>query len=319
MGNRKRRALRAAAAASLTADEAKALAQLERKLQLVRDRTAAVVMKYASGFFLHGQGGVGKSFTVLEELRRLKANYKLSNSRMTGRGLFDLLERYPTAIHLLEDMESLLRDKAAQGVLRSALWSQGTEERVITWSTAKEDRSVFFTGGIIVTANLPLFDAPELQAVRTRIPCMEFQVTDQEMRALMRDVALRGYTGETGTLTPAQCLEVCDFVIEESSTLRRSLDMRLLSNGFRDYLQWASRNAGCHWKDLVAARLRERLTMFRGEVRIARADKKDREQQIAAEIRAATGDRGKRAQLWKERTGKSEKALYRRLSEVAAS
>jgi hypothetical protein len=51
----------------LSTDDLKQLGQVEKKFQLVRDWTGGVVKHYDTGFFLHGGGGVGKSFTVLDE------------------------------------------------------------------------------------------------------------------------------------------------------------------------------------------------------------------------------------------------------------
>ncbi len=79
------------------------LASLERKLQLVRDRTRGVVEGYATGFHLWGEDGIGKSFSVLGELERLRADFTLCNSHLTARGLFDTLEQFPPSVHVLED------------------------------------------------------------------------------------------------------------------------------------------------------------------------------------------------------------------------
>jgi len=188
--------------------------QFDAKLQMVRDRTVGVARGYYNGFFLSGPGGVSKSFTVLKELKRLKIPYRLSNSRMTGRGLFDILTRYPEDIHVLEDVEQLMNDRNALGVLRSALWGQrrgdsGPQERLITWSTHKMRLETLFTGGIIVISNRQLVDLPELQALKTRIPCMHLQPGDNELRALMRHVALKGFEHGGLKMDPVECSEVC--------------------------------------------------------------------------------------------------------------
>jgi hypothetical protein len=112
------------------------LASLERKLHLVRDRVAGVATGRQTGLYLHGTGGIGKSFTVLGHLDAIKASYKLYNSRMTGKGLFLALSKSPDAVFVLEDMERLTKDRDAQGVLRSALWSQPGHDRTVTWTTA---------------------------------------------------------------------------------------------------------------------------------------------------------------------------------------
>src|SRR6516164_2662505 len=106
----------------LSADDLKHLDSLEGKLQIIRDRVRSVAGGYRNGLHLWGEGGIGKSFSVLSELEKLGADYILTNSRLTGRGLFDLLRESPDQIHVLEDAEPLLGDKNACGVLRSALW-----------------------------------------------------------------------------------------------------------------------------------------------------------------------------------------------------
>jgi len=308
----------------LSAEDQRHLVKLEQKFQLVRDRTEGVVTGSATGMYLHGDGGVGKSFTVLETLQRLKAHFVVFNSRMTGRGLYNQLEKYPDATHVLEDLEPLTRDRGAQGVLRSALWGQrrdgdrGPMERLVTWTTYRMEHSFIFSGGIILIGNRPLADLPELNAVRTRISVVHLQASDPELRALMRKVALKGFEHEGRELPPSECLEVCEFIIEQSMALHWQLNMRALVNSFQDRLQWEENESGCHWRDLVASRLRERPTWFREEVVVSgRAARKAAEQQIASEIKDLP--REERARAWRERTGKSEPALYRRLRELEQS
>jgi hypothetical protein len=311
------------AAAALSPEDQANLSQFENKLQVVRDRTAGVAKGYTTGFYLFGGGGVGKSFTVLDELNRMKARYVTFNSRMTGRGLFDALEKYPDAVHVLEEMEQLTRDRAGQGVLRSALWAQrpaghkGPCERPMTWTTNAAQRSFIFSGGIILISNRPLDDLPELAAVKTRIPVMNLQASDGEMRALMRSVARKGYEHLDKQVSAKDCAEICEFIIEQAHALQRPLDMRLLVGSFDDFLQWDDADAIVHWEDLVRTRLRERAVTFAQEVATGpRRARKRQEQQIAREIAKSTRDRKERARLWKERTQKSEQALYRRLAEL---
>ena len=78
----------------------KQVAALETKFQLVRDYTGEVASGYTTGLYLFGEGGIGKSHAVIRELDRLKSDYRLFNSRMTGRGLFNALERFPDSIHV---------------------------------------------------------------------------------------------------------------------------------------------------------------------------------------------------------------------------
>src|SRR5262249_13700455 len=118
------------------------LAELEKKYQVIRDYTASVARARTTGLYVWGLGGCGKSHVIIDELTRLAVPYRLYNSRMTGRGLYNTLEAAPNEIHLLEDMEPLFKDSGAKGVLRSALGGQPSSmgkfsERAVTWTTYK--------------------------------------------------------------------------------------------------------------------------------------------------------------------------------------
>src|SRR5262249_25643726 len=157
-------------------------------------------------------------FTVLKTLDEQLANYKLHNSRMTGRGLFDVLAEWPTAVHVLEDCESMLRDPNAANVLRSAVWgprdpATGLMVRTITWNVNKARLEVAFSGGIIIVANRAMDDLPELRALATRLNPLLLPVTFEETSALMRRIALDGHRNGEFTLPPEQCGEVAEFLI----------------------------------------------------------------------------------------------------------
>lgn len=303
-------------------NENRHLIDLENKLQMARDFTAAVATGRATGLALHGRGGIGKSREVLGELERLEVPYRLYNSRMTGRALYNTLERSPDAIHILEDMEQLLNDKGALGVLRSALWAQtkpyhdGPLERLVTWSTHLMEHSFIFTGGIILIANRPFPDKPELDAIKTRVIYHQLIVSDNELIAKMRHIASQGYKRGRDKIDPDDCLEICNHIIDECRGLNRALDLRLLINGFADFLLWQDCASGCHWRDLVSARIKERPTRLEHEPKHAgnRAAQRESELQTAAEI--ADLPREERRDVWASRTGKSEQTLYRRLEEV---
>src|SRR5262245_6077209 len=142
------------------------LAGLEAKLELVRDRVRGVAFGYTPGLFLFGEGGGGKTHCVQETLRALDVPHCLTNSRLSGRALFELLEGQPDAVHVLDDCETLLLDKHAVGVLRSCLWGQpgrdGRPRRHVVWQVARAREEFFFRGGVILVGNARPRDTPEL-------------------------------------------------------------------------------------------------------------------------------------------------------------
>ena len=309
--------------ATLSAVDQKHLGALFGKFQMVRDFTGGVAEGRTGGFYLFGPGGCGKSYSILDELKRRGTPYRLFNSRMTGRGLYNALEGYPDGLHVLEDMEQLFRDSGAKGVLRSALWSQSgndarrPQERLVTWTSYKMEHSFMFTGGIIMTANRPFPPDPELEAVKTRIAYMQLVVSDNEMIALMRDVSARGFREGGDRVEPGECREVCEHLIAQAQGLNRQMDMRTLINGFKDYMQWRDYGAGCHWRDMLSARLKERpIALEEAKTFEERAAEKGRDRDIARQIQDKTPNRQERLRLWQEQTGKSEAALYRWLQKL---
>jgi hypothetical protein len=93
--------------------------------------------------------------------------------------------------------------------------------------------------------------------------------------------------------------------------------MRMLINGFKDYLQWRECQSGCGWRDMMNTRLKERpIRMEEAKTHGARAAQLERELMIAREIFETSSNREERLMAWKARTGKSETALYRRLDQL---
>lgn len=306
----------------LSAQDQEHLKAFEARLQVVRDRTRGVAEGWATGFYLWGEGGQGKSYTILEELDRLKVNYKLTNSRLTGRGLFDLLEEYPDMVHVLEDMERMCLDPNAAGVLRSACWSAKAQKdtqhpaRVVTWRAFQTKLQIVFTGGIIFAQNCALDDLPELRALKTRIAHLHLQPTNEEIIAKMRAIAMQGYQHGRHRLTREDCLEVCEHVIAKCKENERNLDMRMLIHGFQDCLQYEAGHSETSWEDMVDSRLKEQVTM--PEHAESRGERLAREQAVAAEISRMKVSRHERERLWREKTGRSNRAYYRRMEELAA-
>lgn len=277
-------------------------------------------MGYHAGAGITGRGGTCKTFTVVETLEQLGVTFAIHNSHLTPRGLFDELASNPSAVHVLEDCEEVLGTRVSLGILRSATWGsrrnrEGRLERLITWNVHGAHLDVIFDGGIILVSNRRLSDLPEVKALATRIPCIDLPVTDGEIAALMRSVAMEGYRMGDRILRPDECAEVAEFIIKESASLGRPLDMRLLVNALADRLQSDDHDAGCGWRDLVASTLRGRPSVV-GDVEPMgiRQQRKARELEVARQI--VHLPRQERLQVWKEKTDASESSLYRRLAEL---
>jgi hypothetical protein len=303
------------------AGDEKHLANLEAKFQVVRDHVTAVAKGFKNGLFLHGNGGVGKSYTVLQHLEHLQACYRLYNSRMTAKGLFLELKHAPDAIHVLEDMERITKDGDAQGLLRSALWTQPGHDRVVTWTNATDGAQRFvFRGGLILISNRPLADLPELRALATRIEVHRLEVSDAELTALMRKLAGQGYRQQDKlVIEPQECLEVTDHLLKECRAAGCPLDLRLQQKSFQTYLQWDMDWSNSHWRDLVAASVREASHHFRYESNtMPREDRRKKRRNVLRDIISQTGDVKEQERLYAEQTGAKRADFFRRKREIEA-
>src|SRR5262249_60665054 len=120
------------------------------------------------------EGWRGKSVADESTLMDEGHPHKVTNIRVSFKGLFDLLRDHPDVVHVVDDAEALLADKHAVSVLRSALWGQvdtdGKQRRLVTWVTNKHPEEVVFVGGLILIGNVPFGTSPDLRALQTRVP-----------------------------------------------------------------------------------------------------------------------------------------------------
>jgi len=295
------------------------LESLDRRLQYIRDRVQGVAEGYSTGLYLWGGGGTSKSHTVQQTLKDLKKEFKLTNSRVTAKGLFLLLQEFPDCVHVIEDAETMLRDEATMGVLRSALWGQvgrdGKQERIVTWQTAKKSEEFAFAGGVVIISNCELANSPQVQAFKGRITSVHYQPTNAEVAAKMRAIARQGYAFESHILTSQECMEVVQEIINRSERIHRNLDLRLFINALHDRLQWENGAAETHWHDLLESRMQEKAMGSNGGIGVRATKKAD---ELALLRRNAELSTTERLVIWKNETKKSPAAFYRRLAELQA-
>jgi hypothetical protein len=108
-------------------------------------------------------------------------------------------------------------------------------------------------------------------------------------------------------------------VIGEMLRLDCRFDLRLLVNkALPDFQQWKDGEAESDWRDLITASIEQHLIAVRhsAEQPVSREARKDEEHAIVEEIVRDHSSRDERVRAWIQRTGKSERAFYRRLAEM---
>jgi hypothetical protein len=302
----------------LSEDDQTALVSFNRRQHVLRDLTLGCIAHHHTGAYIYGPPGASKSYTILNTLREMKVDCR-HLQRITAKPLYLEMEKSPGAVFVIDDCEQLFAEKAAQTLLRAALGGErvkGRRERLVTYSVTGSRARVlehYFFGAIIFTGNRPLADErPEIRAVLSRIPSINFAPPDIEIRALMRHVARKGYIGETGQMSPRECVEVIEFVIGRAAELKRGLDLRWIEHAYGHYLTEAVSGGSNDWRDSVKFHLMSTITYFDHAPSTAVAADQSESHSAVKQRRAAAIAKEidnipnlnseERVKLWQERT-----------------
>ncbi len=160
-------------AIKLTGEDKTALKNLDEKLAEIKDLTTLCASGDLNGAYIWGEGGIGKSYSAIEQLKKMKIEFRLHNTRLSGRAFYNLLDAYPKSVYVIEDVENIFTDRQSMNLLRSSLWGQpditGKQHRPVAWGIHSNDGvglSVDFEGSIIFTGNRALGKIPELRKQR---------------------------------------------------------------------------------------------------------------------------------------------------------
>ena len=158
-----------------------------------------------------GQGGLGKTYTVMKTLqnagiqdynevvRKLAVGSVVNMSKLyvtikgysTPKGLYRTLFENNKAVIVFDDCDSILKDPVALNLLKGALDSYG--KRIISWnaeSFGKDDdlpRSFEFKGKVIFISNMDQNSID--QAIRSRSMMIDLSMTDDQKIDRMEFIA----------------------------------------------------------------------------------------------------------------------------------
>jgi len=148
-----------------------------------------------------GEGGLGKSYTVMKALRSSglqdiselpigevippRGCFRVIKGFSTAKGLYRILFENQNSICVFDDCDSILKDPDALNLLKGALDSY--DRRFITWNTSVSDdglpRSFEFKGGVVFISNLSQDKIS--QAIRSRAMNVDLSMTtDQKIERM---------------------------------------------------------------------------------------------------------------------------------------
>ena len=183
---------------------------INKRFQFVEQMVSMVSKKTIASAIITGQGGLGKTHTVLKSLKEqglidttdlssFEDGARISTSKSfrvikgfsTAKGLYRTLFEGNGQVLVFDDCDSVLRDPVALNLLKGALDSYG--DRWISWNADMKDddlpRTFKFTGSIVFISNMDL-DRVD-QAVRSRAMCVDLSMTQNQkverMQVLIND------------------------------------------------------------------------------------------------------------------------------------
>lgn len=299
-------------------------AELHRRQAIVRDYVRGVARQYATGLYLFGRPGTAKTHTVRAVLEQeIREIFTYQRGHLTPMGLFELIASHADEVIVLDDLGAVLKSDVALQILLSALEHPTSRDRsrVVKYRRQGREERAVFRGGIVCISNRELHDDELLGAFKSRVHTLNYDPTDAQLGALMLDIADRGWPCGSANpeVTPESARMVAHYLIGEMLRLSCRFDLRLLVNkAFPDYQQWKDGEAESDWRDLITASIEEHLVAVRHaeEPPVSREERKSEEHSILQEIMRLHPSREERVRVWIERTGKSERAFYRRLAEM---
>lgn len=225
---------------------------LEERQQLLSHHVRLVARGMSNGLCVYGsKGGLGKTRVVLATLKKERVKPLVLNGHITPLSLFGNLRERPDSLVFLDDCDAVFRNLPALGILRSALWGETNEKRLVTYNSSqlKGPASFYFMGCIIFAVNVLPKHNHAFNAVLSRVDQFELDATNEDVLQMMRRLAADGFE----ELKPDECMAVVDFIAEFAAT--RELSLRLLEPSYRKVMY--ARSVGIDWKSLVATQLHE--------------------------------------------------------------
>ena len=181
---------------------------INQRFSFVEQMVDMIVQKTLPSAVITGEGGLGKSYTVLKSLEKngfknltdlsnfevgakvdRSKSYTVVKGYSTAKGLYRTLFENNGMVIVFDDCDSILKDDVAKNLLKGALDSYS--KRYISWNADMRDddlpRSFEFTGSIVFVSNMNLEKID--QAIRTRSLVVDLSMTEGQKLERMEVIA----------------------------------------------------------------------------------------------------------------------------------
>ncbi|NBW56540.1 hypothetical protein EBR43_01905 [bacterium] len=172
---------------------------INKRFEFLNKMVGMVASKVLPSAVIAGQGGLGKTHSVLSTLNNaglvnitdldefeegarlfLSKCYRVVKGYSTAKGLYRTLFECNNMVVVFDDCDSVLKDPIALNILKGALDSYS--DRYISWNADMRDedlpRSFKFTGQVVFITNMDLERID--QAIRSRCLCVDLSMTEEQ-------------------------------------------------------------------------------------------------------------------------------------------
>lgn len=297
------------------------LTSLGGKVGLVRDCVKRVALGYTTGCYTYGPPGTGKTYLTQDTLEQVGVKPVYLNGFSTTAGLAESLRANNTSIIVIDDVPNLGKDERALAILMAATWGKPGTGRTVSYvkaGQAGQSSTFTFSGGIIMLSNIPLRSRYAQQALESRVDVQQFDPSQEELFAFVRDHYLDGYHAERGehSLSGDECAVVIDHVIAQCCLNSSRFDLRKIVKAFAQFAQWRNGDAESDWRDSVASTVVGHTSDIRHTL-VAGDEQRAEDLATLSSILDTTDDPKEQVRLWEQRTGLSRRTFYRRKGELS--
>ena len=230
-------------AAQTVTNAAAAEFAINDRFEFTEQLVTMVATGQTASAIITGEGGLGKSYTVVKALKAAglkdisdllpgtvvaqRTAFRVVKGFSTAKGLYRMLFENKNSVIVLDDCDSVLKDPDALNLLKGALDSY--DKRIISWNTNVTDdglpRSFQFTGGVIFISNMSTDKIS--QAIRSRSMNVDLSMTtDQKLERMETIMYAPEFMPEVAT-----SLKIDAFAtIKEYKSIAKEISLRTLIN-----------------------------------------------------------------------------------------
>lgn len=213
---------------------------INQRFDFTSDLVTMVAKGQTASAVITGEGGLGKSFTVIQALKAAglkdfsekepgeaappRSTYRVVKGFSTAKGLYRVLFENRNSIVVFDDCDSILKDADALNLLKGALDSY--DRRIISWNTSRIDdlpRFFQFKGGVVFISNMAQSKID--QAIRSRSMNVDLSMTtDQKIERMETLISTPSFQPDMSVSVKSDALDL----IKEKRNQAREISLRTL-------------------------------------------------------------------------------------------